>query len=313
MHGPPQPGWYPDPWAQSWYRWWNGEAWTPSVHPRAGGRGRAAAAPRQPLVQPDRRARDPRRDVRLDPAHAGGGRQHRHRRRLARGRHRLRRALRSHGRRVDRPLAPARHRLAPTRLRVLDQGRRHRVGRARVHRSDGRAGRAAPLPLEPGRRSGPRTGPVHRLPRRGARGVRPRRARRRADRGGARVPGRAAARPDPCGRRTDRHRAPGAAVRRLPLRPQRRRLQPLLLRRCWRSSVWRRGSRPNAPAAWVRAWSRTSSTTSWRSCSWRPGPRPCCSCTCSEVRWGRPPLAALRRSCGTTARRGIWFPFGTPP
>jgi uncharacterized protein len=33
VHGPPQPGWYPDPWAQSWYRWWNGEAWTPSVHP----------------------------------------------------------------------------------------------------------------------------------------------------------------------------------------------------------------------------------------------------------------------------------------
>jgi membrane protease YdiL (CAAX protease family) len=33
VHGPPQPGWYPDPWAQSWYRWWNGERWTPSVHP----------------------------------------------------------------------------------------------------------------------------------------------------------------------------------------------------------------------------------------------------------------------------------------
>jgi membrane protease YdiL (CAAX protease family) len=28
-----QPGWYPDPWAQSWYRWWDGQAWTPSVHP----------------------------------------------------------------------------------------------------------------------------------------------------------------------------------------------------------------------------------------------------------------------------------------
>jgi membrane protease YdiL (CAAX protease family) len=33
MHGRPQPGWYPDPWAQSWYRWWNGDAWTPSIHP----------------------------------------------------------------------------------------------------------------------------------------------------------------------------------------------------------------------------------------------------------------------------------------
>ena len=33
MHGRPQPGWYQDPWAQSWYRWWNGESWTPTVHP----------------------------------------------------------------------------------------------------------------------------------------------------------------------------------------------------------------------------------------------------------------------------------------
>jgi uncharacterized protein len=33
VHGPPQPGWYPDPWAQSWYRWWDGQSWTPSVHP----------------------------------------------------------------------------------------------------------------------------------------------------------------------------------------------------------------------------------------------------------------------------------------
>ena len=33
MHGPPQPGWYPDPWAESWYRWWDGRDWTPSLHP----------------------------------------------------------------------------------------------------------------------------------------------------------------------------------------------------------------------------------------------------------------------------------------
>jgi membrane protease YdiL (CAAX protease family) len=33
VHGPPQPGWYPDPWAESWYRWWDGREWTPSLHP----------------------------------------------------------------------------------------------------------------------------------------------------------------------------------------------------------------------------------------------------------------------------------------
>jgi uncharacterized protein len=27
------PGWYPDPWRQSWYRWWDGRQWTPWLHP----------------------------------------------------------------------------------------------------------------------------------------------------------------------------------------------------------------------------------------------------------------------------------------
>jgi uncharacterized protein len=33
VHGSTQPGWYPDPWAESWYRWWDGRQWTPSLHP----------------------------------------------------------------------------------------------------------------------------------------------------------------------------------------------------------------------------------------------------------------------------------------
>lgn len=33
LHGAPPPGWYPDPWHQSWYRWWDGTQWTPALHP----------------------------------------------------------------------------------------------------------------------------------------------------------------------------------------------------------------------------------------------------------------------------------------
>jgi uncharacterized protein len=33
VHGSAQPGWYPDPWAESWYRWWDGREWTPSLQP----------------------------------------------------------------------------------------------------------------------------------------------------------------------------------------------------------------------------------------------------------------------------------------
>ena len=28
-----QPGWYPDPWAQGWLRWWDGQTWSPHVAP----------------------------------------------------------------------------------------------------------------------------------------------------------------------------------------------------------------------------------------------------------------------------------------
>jgi membrane protease YdiL (CAAX protease family) len=35
LRGGPPPGWYPDPWHESAYRWWNGTQWTPSVHPHA--------------------------------------------------------------------------------------------------------------------------------------------------------------------------------------------------------------------------------------------------------------------------------------
>jgi membrane protease YdiL (CAAX protease family) len=41
MEGAAPPGWYPDPWRQSWYRWWDGTQWTPAVHPPV-----AVAAPR---------------------------------------------------------------------------------------------------------------------------------------------------------------------------------------------------------------------------------------------------------------------------
>jgi membrane protease YdiL (CAAX protease family) len=46
MHGAPPPGWYPDPWRQSWYRWWDGGTWTPHLHPVPG----AVVAPRAPHV-----------------------------------------------------------------------------------------------------------------------------------------------------------------------------------------------------------------------------------------------------------------------
>lgn len=33
VHGAAPPGWYPDPWRQSWYRWWDGTRWTPALYP----------------------------------------------------------------------------------------------------------------------------------------------------------------------------------------------------------------------------------------------------------------------------------------
>ncbi|HEX7096028.1 MAG TPA: CPBP family glutamic-type intramembrane protease [Acidimicrobiales bacterium] len=33
VHGTAPPGWYPDPWRQSWYRWWDGSRWTHALHP----------------------------------------------------------------------------------------------------------------------------------------------------------------------------------------------------------------------------------------------------------------------------------------
>jgi uncharacterized protein len=43
------PGWYPDPWRQSWYRWWDGRQWTPWLHPPVpAAEGPARAAPTFP-------------------------------------------------------------------------------------------------------------------------------------------------------------------------------------------------------------------------------------------------------------------------
>lgn len=33
----PPPGWYPDPWRQAWWRWWDGAAWTPYTDRGVGG------------------------------------------------------------------------------------------------------------------------------------------------------------------------------------------------------------------------------------------------------------------------------------
>lgn len=30
--GPPDPGWFPDPWGAGTYRWWDGRAWTTALH-----------------------------------------------------------------------------------------------------------------------------------------------------------------------------------------------------------------------------------------------------------------------------------------
>ena len=35
LRGGPPPGWYPDPWRESSYRWWDGTQWTAAIHPQA--------------------------------------------------------------------------------------------------------------------------------------------------------------------------------------------------------------------------------------------------------------------------------------